>query len=61
MDILCSSRTVQSQFPFKYDICVFIVYALFQANPIISTNSVDFATSFSSVGEPLYDDGHTFA
>ena len=47
----CSSRTTQSQFPFKYDICVFIAYAvgdyaLFQANPIISINSVDFATTF---------------
>ena len=41
----CSSRTIQSQFPFKYDICVFIAYALFQANSIISTNSVDFATN----------------
>ena len=41
-----SSRTIQSQFPFKYDICVFIAYALFQANPIISTNSVDLATPF---------------
>ena len=45
----CSSRTIQSQFPFKYNICVFIAYALlmlFQANPIISTNSVDFAMAF---------------
>ena len=43
----CSSRTIQSQFPFKYDICVFIaLYASFQANPIISTNSVDFAMAF---------------
>ena len=42
----CSSRTIQSQFPFKYNICVFIAYALFQANPIIPTNSVDFATTF---------------
>ena len=40
-----SLRTIQSQFPFKYDICVFIAYALFQANPIISTNSIDFATA----------------
>ena len=31
----CSSRTIQSQIPFKYDICVFIAYALFQAHPII--------------------------
>ena len=42
----CSSRTIQNQFPFKYDIYVFIAYALFQANPIISTNSVDFAMTF---------------
>ena len=43
----CSSRTIQSQFPFKYDICLFIaLYASFQANPIISTNSVDFAMAF---------------
>ena len=45
-NLLCSSRTIQSQFSFKYDICVFIAYALFQASPIISTNSVDFAKTF---------------
>ena len=45
-NLLRSSRTIQSQFPFKYNMCFFIAYALFQANPIISTNSVDFATTF---------------
>ena len=34
-DLPCSSRTIHSQFPFKYDICVFIAYVLFQASPMI--------------------------
>ena len=37
----CSSRTNQSQFPFKYDICVFIANALFQASPIIDDFDCD--------------------
>ena len=49
----CSSSTIHSQFPFKYDICVFIAYVLFQVSPMIDGFHSDVMKCWSQNSEVL--------